>query len=754
MTNQVSDRLDGPGPVVDTLQGADPNRSTQSLSRRGRAIVFFLAVAGFYLILALVALNNLVLHFTRAVPGTIVATDFAVFHWNLWWIKYALLDLHRTPLVTDYLLFPNTSYLVGHHTLSLTLGLLSLPFHSFFSLNVIYNAWMVLSLFLTGLCTFLFLRRLSGSAAAALLGGVIVMVNPIMMLSAWYGHLDRLPMWWMPLCLWLWDIAIERRSWLAAIGVGLAAYLAFLNDLQFALWIGLTLGPLVVYRFVCPPAGDRTVGQSRAKQIGLIAVMGAAILLPSLIVPLPQFLQSPRAGYAPATLDGVQYYSLTPQSLLWRGERNEFDWTTGQLIPLLTLVGLFVRGRRDRQRERWFWLAVGSFLLVLAFGMQLGPIPLPYALLHRLLGEQYRAPFRFVAPASLGLAAFISLSLREWIASLPLRSRVGANRSAIQVLVLAVLMLGCAFDFGFLQPFPVLLPKDYAFYRAIGADTAESTLLEVPLAPYSGFDGFGMVVATRLQYYAQFHHKRLINGAISRMPANALDPYQASPLFRALAGVGPLPPLPQASEELASRVEKWNVRYIVIHREFFDEPTGRHLMQFLNVQPFLCLMAEEYDALAYRVIPWADCSTQDQLAPIPGQRSLGGRIELGQPSSERFVGPGWYWAENVGGPQARWAGESPTSTLRVWLAPGATHVRFHALAYPADERVTISVNGQALADMPLVQDWADYAFDIPEGVIGPEPARIELRHTAFGTPADRPLAAAYQWFEFTSTQER
>jgi hypothetical protein len=376
---------------------------------------------------------------------------------------------------------------------------------------------------------------------------------------------------------------------------------------------------------------------------------------------------------------------------------------------------------------------------------------LPYTLLHQILSGQHRTPARLATAVTIGLAAFIALSLQTWLRSVAPKGQ--RNSEAIRILALTIIMLGCSFDFGFLRPFPTFSPKDYFFYRTIGADKTESTLIEVPLAPYSGFAGFGIENATSLEYYAQFHHKRIVNGTLSRLPTNALDRYQVQPLLRAFAGQGPLPPFPQASADLATRVERWNIRYIVLHRDYFDEPTARHLMQFLNAQPSLCLMAEEYDALAYRVIPWAECPTKEQLAPGDG------RIELGQPSSERFVGPGWYWAENVGGPQARWAGESLTSTLRVWLPSGATRVHFRALAYPAHQRVSVVVNGQALADIALAQDWADYAFDIPSGVIGQAPVQIELRHTALeapvplgGSAADRSLAAAYQWFEFTSAR--
>ena len=81
-----------------------------------------LAVAGFYLIVAAIALDALVANFGTAMPGivTIQASDqiqpseFDIFLWNLWWVRRAVLDLHVSPLYTNHLVYPFTSPLAGH----------------------------------------------------------------------------------------------------------------------------------------------------------------------------------------------------------------------------------------------------------------------------------------------------------------------------------------------------------------------------------------------------------------------------------------------------------------------------------------------------------------------------------------------------------------------------------------------------------------------------------------------------------------
>jgi hypothetical protein len=135
------------------------------------------------------------------------------------------------------------------------------------------------------------------------------------------------------------------------------------------------------------------------------------------------------------------------------------------------------------------------------------------------------------------------------------------------------------------------------------------------------------------------------------------------------------------------------------------------------------------------------------------------RLTLGQSGDERYVGPGWYDVENIGGPQGRWAGGMLTSTLRLLLPKQSLRVSFNALAYPPDQSVTVRVNGQPVAHFELTEAWQVYQFDLPAGALPDTgPALIELvhakllsanQHTNGQSPDKRPLGAAYAWFEFT-----
>jgi hypothetical protein len=258
----------------------------------------------------------------------------------------------------------------------------------------------------------------------------------------------------------------------------------------------------------------------------------------------------------------------------------------------------------------------------------------------------------------------------------------------------------------------------------------------------------------QLAYYARFHHQRTVNGLVSRVPDSQLDRYMGSPFLRALALAGPLPPFEEARAELVRRLKNWDIRYIVVHKDLLKAEEARSFIEFFNQQPELCVFDDAVDTLAYRTISsWADC-------PTPGLTTLppNGKLDLGEPGDYRFVGQGWYDVENIGGPQGRWAGELVTSTLRVVIPPGSTRIHFHALAYPANQAVTVSVNGRAIGEVNLTNDWADYVLTISTDVLRADgPSLITLAHARLESPFDRTagasqdrrlLAAAYDYFVF------
>src|SRR6266446_6302501 len=76
-----------------------------------------------YLVITLFLLRALLPVITDHLPGT---TDGFQNMWNLWWMRYALLDLHTNPFFTDYIYYANDTDLL-FHTFGPLHGVLALP---------------------------------------------------------------------------------------------------------------------------------------------------------------------------------------------------------------------------------------------------------------------------------------------------------------------------------------------------------------------------------------------------------------------------------------------------------------------------------------------------------------------------------------------------------------------------------------------------------------------------------------------------
>ena len=697
-----------------------------------------LLVLAFYVALTVIALNSLVRHFATAVPAA-EGWDYAIFYWDLWWVKYALFNLHRDPFFSNYVLYPNTVNL-SLHTLVFPLGLVSAPLQDILDLKLIYNGAMFACYVASGYLTFLFVRRHVQNDWMAALGGALFAFMPMSIARVTAGHLNLAQAWWLPLELLLWDGVIARRSMysriIAAVVLGLATYLAWTDDAQFMLLIGVLLAPYALYTWI-----TQCHGKERLHVIGLALVAGTFMLGPALVEPIPALLQTRRLTFPSVDLYTLEFHSYQV-GWLW-SDLDRPGESIGQVLPLLTLISLPLVGKR---RERWFWFALGLGLFILALGPYLHGtrIPLPYLLVHKLMGEQYRTPLRFMMPASMALVIFTSLSLVNLFDKVSLRWQPWLAGAAT---------IGLVFNSGMLAPLPVTFVPDYRIYHEIGRDPAEYALLEVPVGPASGFGEFGD--APDLQFYAYIHHKQLVNGIVSRLPSDGLSRFERSLLLRGLTGEYDMPPLDVASNELADKLDRWDMRYVLVHRDRLKAEPARAIVQFLNIQPVLCLVDEEGDLLAYRRInAWAECPRPEMSALPKGTD----RLKLGDPVSARYVGPGWYDVEDIGGQAGRWAGEIATSTLRLVPPPGSHRIRFRAVTYPADQTLTVSVNGQTVGVSKLTNDWAEYEFLLPAAALHDDgPAIITLTHTRLESAFERtggqvedkrPLGAAYDYFGF------
>jgi hypothetical protein len=261
-------------------------------------------------------------------------------------------------------------------------------------------------------------------------------------------------------------------------------------------------------------------------------------------------------------------------------------------VPILALISLaFIR--RDRRRWLWLIIAVGCMILALGPYAELGGtrIELPYALVHRLLGDQYRTPMRFMTPAVLALTMVIALTLDE----INDRFKLDSVRRRAVIMSLGLLFV---FDYKLAEPFPITIMPDYQAYHDIARAPGDFAVLEIPIGVRSGFAIVGRGEA--LQYYAPIHQHPILSGYLSRLPGEITDYFYYDPLLGSLTLSHALPPMAEVDAELGALIRDWHIGYVILHRELLEAGRIRSFGNLLDRQPLLEKIGEDGPLVIYR----------------------------------------------------------------------------------------------------------------------------------------------------------
>ncbi|MCX6029971.1 MAG: glycosyltransferase family 39 protein [Chloroflexi bacterium] len=239
------------------------------------------------------------------------------------------------------------------------------------------QAEAILHLGLAGVFTYLFVRRLTGRPGAGLIAGVAFSLGgflssyPVVQL----GILETAI--WLPLALWLLELAFERRSlkWSVAAGAALGCSLLAGHPQTFLYIAYLTAAYLLVrgwqlrlpWRFLATTA--LTLG-------GVAAGLSAPHWLPSLELAR----LSPRAHLSYADVaNGFQVAELWG---LFRPNAGQWSPLYIGLVPLaLALIGLCLPAKTGAALRRvtpWFWAGVILVALLMALGQNGFLYPLAY----------------------------------------------------------------------------------------------------------------------------------------------------------------------------------------------------------------------------------------------------------------------------------------------------------------------------------------------------------------------------------------
>ena len=677
-----------------------------------------LAVVACFGLCTLLVLNRLALNIDSVVSDGPL-NDYHLFTWNYWWIDYAVTHLHVTPYFTNFLLFP-TQQNLAFHTLTPILypsyKLLSFIVGDPAPLNIILWGSFVA----TGYVTFLFLQKHVKEVAIAFIGSLLFTFLPAMLDHAINYHANMWLMAWVPGLLLLWEQVARRRTLVWSVLFGVALWSLWLTDLQYLIWMPFLLIPFGLLTL-------RREWMQRGKIIGLGLFSLVIMLALAMIAPLPALLQGQDGSTSPARYLTAQAYSIPPEAFLLNPPDPPSDRSVGRLLVVLTVAAVVV-GRGAR--VRWFWLVVSIAPLVLSLGptLQIGTteIPLPYRVLHDALGGLYRFPSRFAPIGILALLVFIGLSFQ-------LRPRLWLS----SVLILLVIV-----DERWLVPFPIQPPlPDYQIYHTIAQEEAYYVIVDVPLTVHSGWAQVGGEHGQRAMWYQRIHHKREVNGSLSRIPDVVPLFYEQSPVLGWFANTHDLD-FAAASAELTQLTAQWPIGYVMVHLSWLTPEQGLAFVGFLNQQTAVCFVTQERDLVVYRARRLGCPASQQALT-----------LDFSQQGDEAYLTEGWYPRENIGGAEARWAHDAILVSVPLPSEP-AYQLRLRALGFGENRTLSIQSDGKELARIALSSDWQTYSITLPPQALHDQTLTLLANGSVIpsdgGSSADeRPLSVALQWMEFT-----
>ncbi len=769
-------------------------------SRPSRTFRLHLLAIGFYALLAFIILYAIIFNNGVQVPGF----DYFNYNWNFWWMRHALTTPGLNIYLNNFVMAPHVSNF-GYHALTAFWFPVWALIEPLAGTLTAMTLIIFLMCFLNGYMLFVLLLREGAAPALALLGGAMLQASPVSRYFYYNNHINLGDWFWLPVSILLWQqiIGAARQGWLSrsllwGTVLGIALWGIGHTDLQFPIFVAFWLVPYALWTlwkiFRLPTGSRYTVLGTIFISSMLALIIGGGLLW--FAGPLP-YMRSFTGALAPGPVEdrpGIPfprgYLSLDPVWWWWNTP------TLGGSVAALLIISLivsFIRTRRadtqvssttdTNQVGRWFWFLVLIPPLLLSMGPNITifgiSIPMPFRILHAVTAGNFRMPWRlapiFVAASAVFIAQTWTPILFAARLSADRKPLTSVKRKAFRTLALVVVILLTALDIRIYQTGPlepVLQP--YQFYTDIGNEQGkpydDEVILEAPTGAGTGEILVGDTRPIQYQFYGMIHHKRMLNGFISRTPVENFWPIRYDDPLLAWLGQRRFLETDKAEPELRQIIKDWPVGYIVVHQDDVGRngPTPQEIIGYLNSLPDLvCPVWVERDAVVYRTYWHPDgCPPR-----TPPQTETGVyHIDIGSSGDERFIGWGWHWPELVGADTTwRWTGEYPQTKLYVDLPIGAYQVSLAAQAFWKPRQIRLLVNDVPLTVVSSTNQSASntqvvvmpdslqqFMFTLPSNLVREgKHLTFTLDYDAVVVPKEvgqsedpRKLAVAVDWVEF------
>jgi hypothetical protein len=491
--------------------------------------------------------------------------DQWVYLWNLWWVKYSLLDLGANPFVTSYLFYPNVASLAMNEATLLN-GLLSAPFQILIpdsrGLVLAYNVIFRATAFLSGLSVFILVRHLTDCSMSAFVCGLIYMLLPYKIAQC--IHLNLLSLQYLPIYLLFFHKTLYSTEWRNPLFAAIAFFFIIWTCYQYVVFTVLLSLVFLIF-FALLNFKEMREGK-RLQRILLLAACSFLALFPNvfMIISLPARDTPPfwqTLAFSPDFLG----FLLPPETIIWSKVLRAFPMLDQiyqeRVSGLNTYLGVtlvffaIVGGLKAPKKEVLPWALTAAAFVVLTLGpyftvlgKRYETIPLPYLFFYKYLPlfNSSRAPFRFVIVAELCLLVLAGYGIKASLAK-PTQTW---KRTAIFILMILLVML----DYGN-APYRTLRMEVPQIYQKIAKEEGAFAIFDSPYTQYHD--------VARYMFYQTTHHKPIWHGLTSRKIFLKSVPAKSRL---------PKPEVKSTDLEALKVLREYNTRYLITH--FSDRARG------------------------------------------------------------------------------------------------------------------------------------------------------------------------------------
>ncbi|HNT33415.1 MAG TPA: hypothetical protein PKH07_00265 [bacterium] len=518
------------------------------------------------------------------------AVDHGANYWNLWWAERWVSSSETQLLYTDYLFHPEGVPLV-FHTLTVLNGLLSIPIQRLFGLTVAYNLIVLLSFVLTGLATYLLARHWGAERLSGFVVGLWFAFS-VYRFHHW-DHLNLLSTHWLVFFLWALSRFLHSARLKDALLTGVFWAATGLCSWYYLVFAG-TSGVLLC---VCVALRQGRALQIRRWLLGCLIVTGVFLLIMS---PYVSAILKARQDAPPDDLSFAvsAYFSvdvlclLLPHTLLspFVNRAGLFAFTAEcpeAIFPtttvLLALLGLILMPKRLPRALPWEWIGMGSVFALLSLGPflkvgglvqmgEMGYVLMPGYLFKKMPMMGFFKVFdRFLLVTHLGLMVFVAPFLGFLIARLAEWLRLRPTSIWAVVIVLSVAQ-------GWHGGISMTDKKPSDFFTQVASETGDFSIVEVP------FDTEAYPSHGRAMFHQTIHHKRTINGEVSRPPKSLHTRLERNLVISLLKKYYEVEQYPVSEEDRIRFLEdahSLRLRYVVLYPERLRIGYDQTLEEFL-----------------------------------------------------------------------------------------------------------------------------------------------------------------------------